>query len=209
MQNFLDESVRLLREKNLLLINSSDDGRVNSINNEDQIIKLLKDHFGNFLEIPSIRQWYDIAFIHGSTKIFINIKVSDFKNNAADNLSSKLGMGYALTGLDHMPISWDEFNNMLADNLRTGYDYYFLVIDKNCSTNVFWTSLKRIQYLQPNGSNLPFQCNWARNTIPSTRTEVESMRYILEIYLQSWNKKTKGYPHKIRDILENDKLIDE
>lgn len=208
MLNILDEAVSILRQRPISLLNESDDGRVNSISNEDQIINLLKYHMGNKIEKPSIRQWYDIKLVDGYEELYVNVKVSDLSNNAADNLSSKLGMGYALTGMTKMPISWDEFNNMLADNLRTGYDYYFLVVDKSCQGNVFWTSLKRINILQPNGSNLPFQCNWARNITPSGRSEIEAMKYILGIYLLSWDKKTKGYPHRIRDMLLNGKLID-
>ncbi len=208
MSNILNEAVRLLRERPISLLNESDDGRVNSISNEDQIINLLKYHMGEKLEKPSMRKWYDIKLVDNHKEFYVNVKVSDLSNGAADNLSSKLGMGYALTGITEMPIGWEDFNNMLADNLRIGYDYYFLVVDKSRQGNVFWTSLKRISVLQPNGSNLPFQCNWARNTMPSGRSEIEAMKYILNIYLMSWDKKTNGYPHKIRDMLLNDKLID-
>lgn len=207
MEHYLDEMVRYLSSENLVLINSSNDGRVNSIANEDQIIALLKKKYPEGVEVPNIRSWYDFAFKKNNQTIYINVKVSDLDNGAADNLSSKIGMGYALTGIGDLPIDWEGFNEMLAANLRYGYDYYFLIVNKNNTSDVFWTSLKRIRELRANGSNLPFQCDWSRNREPSNRSEYEATRYILSVYVDSWDKKTKGYPEKIKHMLSGDIVI--
>ncbi|MDR3330129.1 MAG: hypothetical protein LBS76_02505 [Mycoplasmataceae bacterium] len=207
MKKILDNIVTFLQKSKIHFDSRNDDGRVNSINSEMLIVELLKREFGRYIQVPSIRCWYDIKISSGDQEIFVNIKISDFSNGAADNISSKLGMGYALTGIKNMPIAWEKFNDMLADNLKIGCDYFFLVLDKGKLINTYWTSLKRINVLVPNGNNLPFQCNWATNTIFSQRSEVESMKYILNIYLKSWDKKTLGYPHKLRDMLKNDKLF--
>ena len=111
-------------------------------------------------------------------------------------------MGYALTGLSDLPNKWGPFNEILSQNIRSGYDYYFLIMNKNDSTDVFWTSLKRIKRLQPNGSNLPFQCNWALNREWADRTEEEAIEYILSVYLESWNKKISDYPGEIKALLD-------
>ena len=60
----------------------------------------------------------------------------------------------------------------------------------------------------PNGNNLPFQCNWAENRAFSNRSEIEAMRYILDIYLQSWDKKVKGYPFKLKEMFANNKILE-
>jgi hypothetical protein len=208
MERHLNEIAEFLKNNPAELSSTNDDGRVNSISNEDEIIEQIKNQFSSILDKPAIREWYDFSLITPK-KIYVNVKVSDLSNNAADNLSSKLGMGYALTGNTKMPIRWDQFNNMVAEKLKIGYDYYFLIVNKTNPSDVFWTSLKRIKTLVPNGNNLPFQCDWNKNRSFSDRTEIESMRYILEQYVNSWDKKTKGYPHKIRELLINDKLLNE
>jgi hypothetical protein len=204
MEQKLTKIVDYLSQINIDLLHDHDDGRVNSIVHEDQISDALITNFGKIIEKPSIRSWYDIAINDGNSEIFVNIKVSDFSNNAADNISSKLGMGYALTGIKDMPVPWKQFNNVLADNIKIGYDYYFIIMNKNDTKDVFWNSLKRINSLQPNGSNLPFQCNWIINRDYSSRDELSAIKYIINTYLQSWDKKASGYPHKLKAMIEND-----
>lgn len=34
------------------------------------------------------------------------------------------------------------------------------------------------------------------------------MRYILSIYLQSWDKKVKGYPFELKEMLINNKILE-
>jgi len=207
MENYLNEFVNFLRENPVDFSRNNSDGRINSAGDEDIIIAKLKSRFGAAIEHSQIRNWYDFAIKIDSRRLFVNVKSSDLTNGAADNLSSKLGMGYALTGIENLPIAWEKFNDLVAENLRVGFDYYFLIANKNNSRDIFWTSLKRIKKLQPNGNNLPFQCDWNKNREFSGRDELSAMRYILEIYVESWDKKTKGYPHKIRELLIHDKLI--
>ena len=207
MEHYLDEIVNYLSSENLNLVATSHDGRVNSIANEDQIINLLKNKYSNSVDIPNIRSWYDFGLRKDNQEIYINIKVSDLDNGAADNLSSKIGMGYALTGIKDLPVDWHSFNEILANNLKYGYDYYFLIVNKNDTSDIFWTSLKRIKELRSNGSNLPFQCDWGKNREPSGRSEYEAIKYILSVYVDSWDKKTNGYPEKIKNMLSNGMII--
>lgn len=203
----LAEIIEFIKNSHLELADNNDDGRINSALNEEQITDILIPKF-NYIEKPSIRKWYDIA-IKGDIKetIYVNIKVSDFSNGASDNISSKLGMGYALTGIADLPTSWKAFNKLVAENIRIGYDYYFIIIDKNNLKNSYWTSLKRIDKLVSNGNNLPFQCNWSKNRIFSNRTETEAMEYILKTYINSWDKKTDGYPHELKRMLDSGDII--
>lgn len=203
----LREITDFIRQSGLVLESDSDDGRVNSITNEEQIIDLLQANF-DYIDKPQIRNWYDMAIeLDDADDIYVNIKVSNFENSAADNVSSKLGMGYALTGIKNLPVAWEKFNHLVANHLRVGYDYYFLVIDKSNISNSYWTSLKRIDKLVANGNNLPFQCNWSINREFSRLSELEAMKYILSVYVDSWDKKAKGYPHEIKKLLDNDEII--
>ncbi len=106
-----------------------------------------------------------------------------------------------------MPIAWNAFHKMLIQELKIGYDYYFLVINKNNTKDCFYTSLKRIKVLVPNGNNLPFQCDWSKNREFSDRSEIEAMKYILNIYIQSWDKKVKDYPFELKEMLVNNKFL--
>ena len=207
MEQYLDRIVSYLRENPVILSNNNPDGRINSAENEDEILERISGaNFGATIERPTIRAWYDFSVSNNYGEIFVNIKVSDLSNSAADNLSSKQGMGYALTGIKNIPDNWKSFNETVAKNIRNGFDYYFLIVNKNDSSDVFWTSLKRIQRLQPNGNNLPFQCNWASNREWSNRSEEESINYIIKIYLDSWDKKINGYPGELKALYDRGEI---
>lgn len=206
MMRYLENIVDFLQSAGVELVSENDDGRLNSATNENIILQKLSNKFKE-VEISSIRQWFDFKICQ-KDEIFVNVKISDLNNSAADNCSSKLGMGYALSGVKNMPLAWDKFHEMLANELKIGYDYYFLVINKNDTKDCFYTSLKRVKTLVPNGNNLPFQCNWAENRAFSNRSEIEAMRYILDIYLQSWDKKVKGYPFKLKEMFANNKILE-
>ena len=203
MEDYLNRITDYLRANPVSLSHENRDGRVNSIANEDEIIDRLELVFSNFLDRPEARSWYDFKIIapYGG-QLYVNLKVSDLSIRTADNLSSKIGMGYALTGRDDLSSSWNDFNANVKKYLTTGYDYYFLIVNKKNTSDVFWTSLKRINRLVPNGNNLPFQCDWSQERTWNHRSELEAIDYILEIYCESWDKKISGYPEEIRSFLD-------
>lgn len=206
MIRFLENIVEFLKLNPIELKSKNDDGRINSAINEKAIITSIAKEFSQ-VKISKMREWYDFSIQNGD-EIFVNVKISDLNNDSADNCSSKLGMGYALCGQKDMPIRWDCFHSMLANELKIGYDYYFLIVNAKDSRDCFWTSLKRIKTLVPNGNNLPFQCDWSKNREFSNRTEIEAMKYILSVYIESWDKKVLGYPFELKEMLLNNKLLD-
>lgn len=137
------------------------------------------------------RTWYD--FLVSGTKaddpwIPINLKVSTLRGN--DNVSSKAGLFYALTGLqptNRLVANWDSFCLNVAANVRRencDSDYYFIVVEKNRGNEVgqvFWTSLLHIERVTPNGSNPPFQCRWGENMNRITRPRAESVDALLDV----------------------------
>lgn len=197
--------VDFLQKNPVILRNDNDDGRINSATNEDIVLDTLSTEFD--INRPPVRYWYDFE-IPLQKKLFVNVKISDLSNNSADNCSSKLGMGYALCGIENLPTNWEPFHQILASELKLGYDYYFLVVNKNNTSDCFCTSLKRIKTLTSNGNNLPFQCDWSQNRDFSNRSEIEAMQYILKTYIESWGKKVNGYPFILEEMLENNKIFD-
>ena len=119
--------------------------------------------------------------------------------------SYKVGLFYTLTGILPTDIKdvrldrWDSYNKKLLENLNynCNADYYFVVYFKE-SESFLITSLKRIQTLVPNGSNLPFQCKWSDNCTFSTRTTEEQSQYLMDVYYNSWLKKIGGFEPLIR-----------
>ena len=177
------------------------DGRLDSAESEAAVIQHLKELFSNtevLVDQAPPRHWYDVAFTMDGRTFYANVKITTGKE--ADNVSSKLGLFYALTGilptevkdvrLDH----WGPYNKKLLQNLNycCDADYYFVIYFKESETFLV-TSLKRIQTLVSNGNNLPFQCKWSDNDVFSTRSTEEQVKYLMDIYYDSWLKKIGGF----------------
>lgn len=182
------------------------DGRLDSAESEAVIISHLIELFSDTdieVEVAPPRCWYDVAFKVGEDVLYTNIKITS--GCQADNVSSKLGLFYTLTGILPTDIKdvrldrWDSYNKKLLENLNynCNADYYFVVYFKE-SESFLITSLKRIQTLVPNGSNLPFQCKWSDNCTFSTRTTEEQSQYLMDVYYNSWLKKIGGFEPLIR-----------
>lgn len=174
----------------------NEDGRVNSLNDEDAAIDLLMNTYGKENVIkPPPRWWYDILFFG----IPLQFKSSSFSNNASDNFSAKKGILYALTDMtieevDNAHLSWSKFDKILFENMKDleGRDYHILVFDKD--TEQFHVrSLRTLETLTPNGSNLPFQVNWAKNQKIINREFSEARKFILSAYKSSVIKSTKRH----------------
>ena len=178
----------------LVLSTGSKDGRINSIKNESEILDILQTRFP--IQIPHARAWYDFSITDKDNNWYpVNIKVTNTKGN--DNLSSKLGLYYSLTG--KIPdfkneLGWDKFFKKLKDNIQiNSKDYYFLVVNKEENQDIFINSLKQIKVLVPNGNNLPFQCHWNKNRIIQIRTFEKSERFLLESLGKSITLRAKVY----------------
>ena len=72
MERYLDSIVSYLKENPVVLSNNSDDGRVNSIENENELLDHLdKSPFGAIIERPQIRAWYDFSIQVNQKSIYI------------------------------------------------------------------------------------------------------------------------------------------
>lgn len=183
IEDCLNEIIENLKKNPLFLKDNSLDGRLSSALNEEQIIIFLKSYFPSLVRDTPIRFFCDV-FIDNEP---VNIKISSM--NTSDNINSKIGLGYALTNGKILSNISSIFIKDLKLNLDklSKKDYYFLIIDKNNTSKSFWTSLKRINILTPNGSNLPFQCNWGREREMgfTSRSIEEQSNYLLESFYKS------------------------
>lgn len=82
----------------------------------------------------------------------------------------------------------------LSEDLReNNRDYYFLVINKDNSKDIFYSSLKSLNILTPNGNNLPFQANWAKNKVLKERNFKEAKEFILSTMGKSFALRAKVF----------------
>lgn len=190
-----------LKDGTLVLLNDNQDGRVNSQENERQISHALRlfthsnDGFKNdgyAIEVSDARYWYDFC-VRGPGNLFIPVNVKVSTLTSADNLSSKEGLFYALTGVDPCTVfinAWEPFCSRMSEFLGKNpeADYYFLVVSKVDPGDVFWTSLKSLKQLRANGSNPPYQAKWSANRDRIERTNEEATQFLLAIMRQSFLK---------------------
>lgn len=178
----LEEIVDFLINHDFSLSNKNNDGRVNSILNEEEILDIISKKFD--INIPESRNWADF-YINDTP---INIKITTIRT--ADNASSKKGVYYALTGkIYNGNGGWDNYLKELSKNIKnTDDDYYFLVINKEDGNDVFFNSLKGLQIITPNGNNLPFQIQWNRNK----EYKIQDFEYIKNKILSALGKGLKN-----------------
>lgn len=201
LANYLSRS---LKSGGLNLDRSQTDGRLNSQMNERQISDALRlyalanEQFQSAqhcIDIAPPRFWYDFLVSGPGIFLPVNVKVSSLEGNG--NLASKDGVFYALTGVDPKKAKindWDRYCEAIGQHLAEDpeADYYFPVINKLQPGDVFWTSLKRLPALTPNGNNPPFQCNWSKNRIRTARNHSEAQAYILGVLRQTFVLRAKA-----------------
>ena len=211
IKEVLDTITEIISINKIELSTKLSDGRLNSAKNEDEIIEfllhnkqvndLLNKH-NLLMKTPNLenennREWYDFCLESKCKMVYnifcpINLKVS-LIDKAADNLSCKLGIFYALTGIEPSTINlnngvdWEKFMEALDTYMgeNNDKDYYFLVVNKKDTSDVFWNSLKCLEELVPNGNNLPFQCKWDKNRNRIERSEEEARKFILSHLVKS------------------------
>ena len=152
--------------------NLNDDGRINSCIDEDNIIILLIEKFGNKIKKPKIRMWYDILaydYIYGWIPINIKTtttKTSDNTGNLAMCVYSYtdeiLDLNKSYENCKMSIILFDKLKNKNYNKINKK-DYYFIVLNKTDSSDIIINSVKGLLILTSNNNNLPFQICWDKN----------------------------------------------
>jgi hypothetical protein len=190
----LNNLVVWLNDQTSMDASNKNDGRIGSIDDEASIKKLIENSpYSSLFQDAVKRHWYDMKF----DGYPIQIKSSTGK--AADNFSSKKAILWALTDLDEQYLDksgdeWQKFIHLLANhkNHNNSRDYWILVFLKT-EKRFFLNSLKCLNHLTPNGSNLPFQINWSKNDTPIVRTSEESYDMIVGAYKKSVQQREKQH----------------
>lgn len=223
MFNLIHEIVRILK-KQKIKVHDEIDGRTGSVKDEEEVLKPIRtivnsSEFFKHIDLiePEVRSWFDFALKYNGRLFPYNIKSSTLKT--ADNLSCKLGLFYTLTGIDpdsfeKSIVPWKEYNIQLAKNLnglKSEVDYGFLVINKLDTSDIFYTSLRSIRTLTPNGNNLPFQCTWENNReLSPKKYKIEELKYLIETYHKALVKSigaVRGFENLVLPVYQ--KIIEE
>ena len=199
LPSYLTDAVTYL--SGLVTINEDhEDGRVNSIADEETVIQLLEEKYGDSVERPKAREFFDVRLFGHP----VQIKSSSYSKGASDNFSSKAAILYALTSLSEEEIQkvrgWESFESSLLQyaNEENDRDYYIISVNKDDST-VHLSSLKSLNKLTPNGNNLPFQIQWKNNVETVERNYDEAYSFIVGAYKESVKRKISV--HSLHDVL--------
>lgn len=209
MSKILEKISDYLKNIDFDLSEENRDGRINSAVNEDELLSIIKPRFP-LIEYPKKRDWKDFSFEENGQYIPVNIKIT--KTDTTDNLNCKVGIYYALTGkipnFDNQ-IDWGNYlKNLRQDITPNNKDYYFLIINKNDSKDIYTTSLKTINKIVPNGNNLPFQARWDENKYAINRSFDEARDYLLQTMGKSFKLRSRVYDQFIEYFPEFKRLID-
>jgi hypothetical protein len=172
LPNFLYTIRKFLIESKINFNNQSLDGRLNSNNDEENIINLLIKEYDDHIVKSKYRMWHDILiydFKYGWLPV--NIKTTNMNSN--DNVGN---LAICVHSYTDMQLDLDEIcdNNkmskILIDKLKNKKytynckkDYYFLVLNKSNNEDIVINSIKGLSHLTHNLNNLPFQVCWNKN----------------------------------------------
>ena len=209
----LEEVVEYLREQNITLPIDFQEGRLNSALAEDQIIDILRQAeqwkiYSPNQETDNNRAWYDVKI----NDLFCDIKVSNC--NANDNTQAKKAIYYLLTGDENtgnVPNQDKIFFKMMRENenMDKDRDYYYLIVNKMDTEDVFVVNLKGIVSCNSAPNNPPFQVNWGRNRELADRSWEEAKKFLLSMWAESVKElialRSRGMPKYYPEFFEGDK----
>ena len=177
----------ILEKRNINLCETSDDGRVNSCMDENEIIQILSEELPNRIDKAPPRMWYDmLIFDYQHGWLPVNIKTTT--TLTSDNVGNLALCVYAYT--DEPLDLYERHNNgkmarILTEKLkqkRYNYnskkDYYFVIVNKN-NKDIIVNSVKGLTKLTPNINNLPYQVCWNKNKIFKYRHITESIEMLV------------------------------
>ena len=187
----------LRKAENEIQLKKTGDGRVASARSEANVVKKIKKLCTARswkVETPKSRSWYDIAIIDGDQRYYIDIKISSC--TATDNTNAKRAIYYFLTG--ETPEGFDlgdaSFFKRMSEreSVCKDRDYYYLIVNKRNTRDVFLCSLRSLTCVKPNPSNLPFQAKWDDNREPSWKNWDKARRMLLQQWAKSIQKRIES-----------------
>lgn len=191
-----------LRSIEIRLPSGGSDGRSDSSVAETTIIQHIQNSGKWHSYSPNIagatnRHWYDIQI----EDYYVDIKISECLRN--DNTNAKGAIYWLLTGqTERHPIPTNKFFSSMSknENPDEDRDYYYLVVNKNNTKDIFIVSLKGINVIKPNNNNPPFQAQWDKSREPISRTWQEAKDYLLNTWAISIKKAIKIHSKGMPDF---------
>ena len=172
-----------LRSKQLTLATGSEDPRQDSAKAETQVVQILQNANRWRVVSPNVetnlnRSWYD-ALINN---LYVDVKISTCRTY--DNTNAKKAIYWFLTGLDPDKTTSNTakvfFPDMKSNESPSQTrDYYYVIVNKENTSDVFVVSLKGIADCRPSNNNPPFQAKWGDCRAPVKRTWHEARNFLL------------------------------
>jgi len=173
---------------NLTSTDSNDDGRINSLLDEEYNLKNASKVFDD-LEIYPPRRFADF-------KLFNPFNWKSTNTNTADNCSAKLSIVYSFCGVDEKDLikyqGWKkfwakvgEFKDYTAEQFEEIYRPYYFLIQNKITGKVFINELSTLTKLTPNGNNLPFQIKWDDNSTVNKQDKRTAFIQLLTVLHES------------------------
>ena len=199
---------KYLKSLNIQFSGKSNDGRINSCIDENEVINVLVEKFNNRIKIPKIRMWYDILvfdYIYG----WIPINIKTTTTLTSDNTGNLAMCVHAYTDekLDfnvNKTYENGKMSKILIKKLKKkkfnkNYkkDYYFIVLNKKNNKDVIINSIKGLTKLNSNVNNLPFQICWNKNRF----YEYKNINKIIKLFLKCLQKSKPSWKeHFMKNI---------
>ena len=173
---------------NLTSTDSNDDGRINSLLDEEYNLKNASKVFDD-LEIYPPRLFADF-------KLYDPFNWKSTNTNTADNCSAKLSIVYSFCGVDEKDLikyqGWKkfwakvaEFKDYTAEQFEEIYRPYYFLIQNKITGKVFINELSTLTKLTPNGNNLPFQIKWDDNSTVNKQDKRTAFIQLLTVLHES------------------------
>jgi len=172
LPNILYSIQNFLKIQTIKFCEKTDDGRINSCMDETSVIKLLLIKYGDRIQKPDIRMWYDIL-VYDYTYGWIPVNIKSTTTTTSDNTGNLAMCVYAYTDEllnlnekahnGHMSKILIEKLKKKEYNSNPKKDYYFIVLNKIKTGDIIVNSVKGLSKLTPNINNLPFQIRWDKN----------------------------------------------
>lgn len=190
LPNILIKAQKILKNHNIKLCKTSDDGRINSCIDEDKIINFLLTKMSNRIFKPKKRMWYDILlkdYYYG----WLPINIKTTTTLTCDNTGNLAICVYSYTN-EKLDLKKTYQNGMMSKilinklnkkeyNLEDKKDYYFIVINKNNIEDIIINSIKGLTELTSNINNLPFQICWEKNRNFKYKKIHENIKMLIDV----------------------------
>jgi len=187
---------------NLDIISNQDDGRTNSMLDEDYIIKILEESpFNSKIKRMPIRWWYDIKVYNEDRDEWIPVNIKSTTMTTADNIGNFAVCVQAYTNVvldldkcySNGEMSRVLFECLKSDNINKDInkDYYFLVINKCNTSDIIINSILGLNNITFNINNIPFQVKWNNNKkylIYTIYEKVEMFKKLFKKNCYSWRE---------------------